>query len=43
LRRFDGLDRQLLAAHANLRTRGDIVDRWSWTEAEIAAYEGSPE
>ncbi|TQD50977.1 hypothetical protein FKV25_02975 [Lysobacter aestuarii] len=41
LRDIDGLPRQLLALRSYLRA-GDLDARWSWTEAEIAAYEQSP-
>ena len=39
---IDGMDRQLLAMTSYLRTR-NLAPRWSWNEAEIAKYEGSPE
>ncbi len=41
VRGIDGLPRQLLALRSYLRA-GDVGERWSWTDAEIAAYEQSP-
>lgn len=41
LARIDGLPRQLLALSGYLRAR-DLAARWSWDEAAIRAFEGSP-
>jgi len=35
--------RKLLALRSYLRAGKGLSDRWSWTEEEIAAFEGSPE
>lgn len=35
--------RKLLAARSYLRSHADLEQRWSWSESQIAAYEGSPE
>ncbi len=42
LARIDELGRRLLALRGYLRVR-DLPVRWSWDEARIAAYAGSPE
>jgi len=39
---IDGSGRQLLALRGYLRAR-DLEQRWSWSEARIEAYAGSPE
>jgi hypothetical protein len=41
LGRIDGAGRQLLAARAYLRAGTTIDDRWSWTDEQIRAFEGS--
>ena len=41
LEHVDGLGRQLLAARSYLRAGTGIGDRWSWTEEQISAFEGS--
>jgi hypothetical protein len=43
LPRIDGIGRQLLALRSYLRSRERLAERWSWTQEQIAAYEGSPE
>lgn len=43
LERIPDLDRRLLAARAYLRAGAGLAARWSWTDAEIAAYAGSAE
>lgn len=43
LLRIDGTGRRLLALRSYLRNHRDIEERWSWTQEQIAAYEGSPE
>jgi hypothetical protein len=35
--------RKLLAARSYFRSQAHLEKRWSWSEAQIAAYEGSPE
>lgn len=35
--------RKLLALRSYLRAKDTLADRWSWTEAEIDAFQGSPE
>jgi hypothetical protein len=40
LPRIQGLGGQLLALRSYLRAR-DLAARWSWTEAQIAAWQGS--
>jgi hypothetical protein len=42
LRRIDGLGPQLLATRAYLRAGPAMNQRWSWTEEQISAYQGSP-
>ena len=42
LDRIDGLARRLLAARSYLRLRGSLAERWSWSQAEIERYAGSP-
>lgn len=43
LPRIDGTGRRLLALRSYLRSSNRIAERWSWTQEQIAAYEGSPE
>ena len=38
-----GTDRQLLALRSYLRSAPPLADRWSWTQEQIEAFEGSPE
>ena len=40
--RIEGTGRQLLAARSYLRAGGGIAERWSWSDAEIAAWRDSP-
>jgi hypothetical protein len=40
---IDGTGRRLLAARSYLRSAAHLAERWSWTEAQIEAYAGSPE
>ena len=40
---IDGTGRQLLAVRAYVRSASQLEERWSWTDAQIAAYAGSPE
>ena len=39
---IDGTGRQLLALRSYLRAGPNLAARWSWSEAEIAAWQGSP-
>jgi hypothetical protein len=41
--RIDGTGRRLLALRSYVRSRAHLADRWSWTSAQIAAYERTPE
>ena len=43
LARIDGLGRRLLALHSYLRSSAHLTERWSWTQEQISAYEGSAE
>ena len=43
LERIEGTGSRLLAARAYIRSEAQLDERWSWNEAQIAAYEGSPE
>jgi len=43
LARIDGTGRRLLALRSYLRSRDHLGERWSWSQEQIAAYEGSPE
>ena len=38
-----GTDRQLLALRSYLRSAPHLAERWSWTQEQIEAFEGSPE
>ena len=38
---LSGLGRQLLAARSYLRSADDLADRWSWSQQQIDAYQGS--
>jgi hypothetical protein len=40
---IDGTARQLLAARSYLRSASQLDERWSWSDAQIAAYTGSPD
>lgn len=40
---IDGTGRQLLAARSYVRSAALLDERWSWDEAQIAAYAASPE
>jgi hypothetical protein len=42
LDRIGSLGPKLLAARSYLRSAAHLAERWSWTQAEIDAYEGSP-
>jgi hypothetical protein len=42
LARIEGTGRKLLALRSYLRAGGRLEQRWSWTDEEIAAFEGSP-
>ena len=39
---IDGLGRRLLAARSYLRSGDALDERWSWSQAEIERFEGSP-
>ena len=43
LPRIDDVGGRLLALRSYLRSGDRLGERWSWTEAQIAAYAGSPE
>jgi hypothetical protein len=43
LARTDGTGRQLLALRSYVRSASHLAERWSWTQEEIEAFEGSPE
>jgi hypothetical protein len=43
LPRIDGLGGKLLALRSYLRSGERLTERWSWSQEQIAAYEGSPE
>ncbi len=38
-----GTGRQLLAVRSYIRSAAQLDERWSWNDAQIAAYAGSPE
>jgi len=40
---IDGTGRQLLALRSYVRSASQLDERWSWNDAQIAAYTGSPE
>lgn len=41
LDRIDGAGRQLLALRSYLRASSSLAARWSWSETQIASYQGS--
>ena len=41
--RIDGIGRQLLALRSYLRAGAGLAERWSWSDAEIANWQGSAE
>jgi hypothetical protein len=43
LAQLDGTGRQLLALRSYLRSAPHLAERWSWTQQQIQAFEGSPE
>lgn len=43
LARIECTGRKLLALRSYLRSSAHLTERWSWTEAQIAAYQGSHE
>lgn len=43
LARLDGTGRQLLALRSYLRSASHLAERWSWTQEQIEAFEGSAE
>ncbi len=43
LDRIESLGPRLLAARSYLRGAAHLTERWSWTQAQIDAYEGSPQ
>jgi len=43
LAQLDGTGRQLLALRSYLRSASHLAERWSWTQEQIEAFEGSPE
>jgi hypothetical protein len=43
LDQLDGTGRQLLALRSYLRSASHLAERWSWTQGQIDAFEGSPE
>jgi hypothetical protein len=43
LARLDGTGRQLVALRSYLRSASHLAERWSWTQEQIDAFEGSPE
>lgn len=43
LAQIAGTDRRLLALRAYLRAGASLMDRWSWSDAQIAAYPRTPE
>ncbi len=42
LDRIEGLGPRLLAARSYLRSTARLPERWSWTQEQIDAYQGSP-
>jgi hypothetical protein len=43
LSRIQGPNRQLLALRAYLRVGDSLATRWSWSQAQLSAYPGTPE
>ncbi len=43
LARIAGTGRQLLALRSYVRSASHLAERWSWTQEQIEAFEGSPE
>jgi hypothetical protein len=43
LAQLDGTGRQLLALRSYLLSAPHLAERWSWTQGQIEAFEGSPE
>jgi hypothetical protein len=43
LRQIDGAERRLLALRAYLRADASLDARWSWSQAQLAAYPSTPE
>jgi hypothetical protein len=43
LARIDDTGRRLLALRSYLRSHDRLAERWSWTQEQIHAYQGSPE
>ena len=43
LPRIDGVGRRLLALRSYLRSSDRLAERWSWSQQQITAYEGSAE
>ena len=43
LAQLDGTGRQMLALRSYLRSAAHLAERWSWTQEQIEAFEGSPE
>jgi hypothetical protein len=43
LPRIEGVGSRLLALRSYLRSGERLAERWSWTQEQIAAFEGSPE
>lgn len=43
LPRIEGLGGRLLALRSYVRSGDRLAERWSWTQEQIAAFEGSPE
>ncbi|MBK6740383.1 MAG: hypothetical protein IPG64_22365 [Haliea sp.] len=41
INRLDGTGRQLLAARSYVRSADDLADKWSWSQQQIDAYQGS--
>ena len=42
LAQIEGIGRQLLAARSYLRAGPSLAERWSWSDAEIVAWQDSP-
>lgn len=43
LTQLDGTGRRLLALRSYVRSAPHLAERWSWTQEQIEAFEGSPE